>query len=188
MRAPVWQAPGAQYYGDVRFAEGVSLWPNAVLRAESEFIEVGANTNIQDFAMIHIGGGPTLIGAYCSITHHATIHGATIGDNCLIGINATIMDGARVGANSIVAGHAIVREGEDIPPNSVVAGVPGKVVATRNNYVANKLNAYAYLENAQAYLAGEHRRWSQPDYAERMQALQQTLEQEFARMAEAVVG
>ena len=179
MCAPVWQAPGVQIYGDVRLAEGVSLWPNAVMRAESHYIEIGTNTNVQDFAMIHIGGAPSIIGAFCSITHHATVHGAVIGDNCLIGINATIMDGAEIGANSIVAGHAIVREGEKVPPNSVVAGVPGKVVATRNNYVANRINAYAYLENAQAYAAGNYRRWAEPEYEAKMAELALALERDL---------
>ena len=175
---PVWQAPGVQVYGDVRFAEGVNLWPNVVMRAESEHIYVGDYTNLQDFVMVHIGAGPSVIGAYCSITHHCTIHGATIGDHCLIGINATIMDGAIIGANSIVAGNTIVREGSIIPPNSIVAGVPGKIVGERNNYVANKLNALAYHENALAYKRGYYRRWSDPDYLQLAAEWKTQLEQE----------
>ena len=176
---PLWCAPGAQIYGDVRFHENVNIWPNATLRAESDYIEIGAFTNIQDFAMVHIADRPTIIGEYCSITHHCTIHGATIGDNCLIGINATVMDGAVVGANSIVAGHTIVTEGTIIPENSIVAGVPGKVVATRNSYVDNKLNAVAYYENALGYLEGNHRVWADDAYAEKMMALKEALEQEL---------
>jgi carbonic anhydrase/acetyltransferase-like protein (isoleucine patch superfamily) len=175
---PAWQAPGVQIYGDVRFAEGVSVWPNVVMRAESNHIEIGAYTNIQDFAMIHVGGDPSVIGAYCSITHHCIIHGATIGDNCLIGINATVMDGAVIGENSIIAGQTIIPEGAVIPPNSIVAGVPGKVRAERNNYVANKLNALSYHENSLAYAAGHYRRWSDPDYAAKMAAWKLELEQE----------
>lgn len=144
MFKPVWQAPGVQIYGDVRLVgPGISLWPNVVARAESEYVEIGAYTNIQDLCMLHIGGGPTRIGEYCSITHHCTIHGATIGNNCLIGINATVMDDAVVGDNCIIAGNSIIREGTIIPDNSIVAGFPAKVVAQRNNYVANKLNALA---------------------------------------------
>ena len=157
---PTWRAPGVQIYGNVRLGQGVTLWPNAVLRAEMHGIEVGAYTNVQDFVMVHIGVGPTQIGEYCSLTHHCTIHGATIGDYCLIGINATVMDNAVIGNNCIVAGHCIVSEGTVIPDNSVVAGVPGKVVASRNNYVANKLNAVSYYENGLAYAKGNHRRWS----------------------------
>ena len=84
-KGPVWQADSAELYGDIRLHEGVSVWPKVVMRAESDYIDIGAFTNIQDFTMIHIADCPTTIGAYCSITHHCTIHGATIGDNCLIG-------------------------------------------------------------------------------------------------------
>ncbi len=166
MSQPIWQALGVQIYGDVRFKDGVSIWPNTVLRAESHHIEIGKNTNLQDFVMVHVGSGPTTIGAYCSITHHCTIHGATIGNTCLIGINATVMDNAVIADNCIIAGHTIITEGTVIPPNSIVAGVPGKVVATRNNYVSNKINAMSYYENGLAYAQGHHRRWSDEDYPE----------------------
>jgi carbonic anhydrase/acetyltransferase-like protein (isoleucine patch superfamily) len=132
-----------------------------VLRSEHEYISIGENTNIQDFAMIHVGyNTPTIIGANCSITHHCTIHGCVIEDNCLIGINATIMDGAVIGRNSIVGPHSLVREGQIIPPNSIVVGAPAAVVKTRNNYVANKMNAWMYLVNAEGYAKGEHRIWA----------------------------
>lgn len=180
MPEPIWQAPSAELFGKIIFAEGVSIWPQVVMRAESHRIEIGAYTNIQDFTMIHIGGGPTRIGAYCSITHHCTIHGATIGDQCLIGINATLMDGASVGANSIVAGHSIVTEGTQIPANSVVAGVPARVVRSVDSFVANKLNALAYVENARAYARGYHTRWSDPDYHELVATWQQQLVKEHA--------
>ena len=151
-------------YGKIRLAEGVSLWPNVVMRSEMFEIAIGAFTNLQDFVMVHVGyQTPTLVGAHCSITHHVTLHGCTIEDNCLIGINATIMDRAVIGANSIVAGHTIVSEGTLVPPNSIVAGVPGKVVKTRDNFVANRLNAWLYHRNALAYAAGDHRVWARPD-------------------------
>ena len=176
---PSWQAPSVQLYGDIRLGQNVNLWPNVVMRAEIYHIEIGQYTNVQDFVMVHIGNGPSIVGAYCSLTHHCTIHGATIGDNCLIGINATIMDGATIGDNCIVAGNCIVREGTQIPANSVVAGVPGKVVAEHNNYVANRMNAWAYHENALAYKVGNFRRWSDPDYVEKAIAYQQSTEAEF---------
>ncbi|MEM7077438.1 MAG: gamma carbonic anhydrase family protein [Pseudomonadota bacterium] len=178
MSEPIWQGPGSVLYGDVRCAEGVSIWPNVVMRAESHHIQIGAFTNVQDFSMIHIADCPTVIGAYCSITHHATIHGATIGDNCLIGINATIMDRAEIGANCIVAGHTIVTENSMIPANSIVAGVPGKVVRSHDNRIPNKLNALAYFENGKAYAQGNFRRWSDPDYLELMARWQTELEHE----------
>lgn len=145
-------------YGKVLIGEGASLWPYVVIRSEMHEVRIGERTNIQDFVMIHVGNEtPTIIGDNCSITHHCTIHGAKIGDNCLIGINATVMDGAKIGRNSIVAGHSIVTEGTFIPENSIVAGSPAKVIKTRDNGVANALNARFYYENALAYARGDHR-------------------------------
>ncbi len=150
-------------HGKMRVDDGVSIWPNVVARAETQEIVVGAYTNLQDFTMLHVGyTSPTIVGAHCSITHRVTLHGCTVGDNCLIGIGATLMDGCVIGENSIVAGHAIVGEGVVVPPNSIVAGVPGKVLKTRDNFVANRLNAFMYHRNALAYARGEHRVWSDP--------------------------
>ena len=148
----------AWLYGKVYVGKGVSIWPNVVTRAEMFEIRVGAYTNIQDFVMIHVGAAsPTLIGEQCSITHHATLHGCQIGDRCLVGINATVMDGAQVGDNSIVAGHTIISENKVFPPNSVIAGVPGKVVANRDCGDENLLNAKFYSAFARQYAKGQDR-------------------------------
>ena len=157
--------PTTQLFGAIRIAEGASVWPNVVMRAEAYDIQIGRYTNVQDFAMIHIGWETSsIIGDYCSITHHCTIHGCTIGNHCLIGINATVMDGAVIGDNSIVAGHAIVSAGMVVPPNSIVAGVPAKVVKTRNNLVSNRANALLYHRNAAAFARGEYRGWAGMDF------------------------
>ncbi|MDE1174010.1 MAG: gamma carbonic anhydrase family protein [Parvibaculaceae bacterium] len=156
----------ALIYGRVHIGEGSSLWPYVVIRSEMYEVRIGQRTNIQDFVMVHVGAHtPTIIGDNCSITHHCTIHGAEIGDNCLIGINSTIMDGAKIGANSIVAGHSIVTENTIIPENSIVAGAPAKVIRTRDNRVANMMNAHFYYENALAYGRGDHRVATDPAYA-----------------------
>jgi carbonic anhydrase/acetyltransferase-like protein (isoleucine patch superfamily) len=156
--------PSAQIYGDVRIAEGASVWPNVVMRAEMNHIGIGEGANIQDFVMIHVAfKTPTSVGPWCSITHHVTLHGCEIGADCLIGINATIMDGATIGANSIVAGHAFVKEGAVIPPNSIVMGSPASVTKERNNQRANRMNGVIYKMNAEAYAAGEFRVWSRPE-------------------------
>ena len=145
----------ARIYGKVFIGKGASVWPYAVMRAEFHEIRIGARSNIQDFVMVHVGySTPTVVGEDCSITHHATLHGCEIGDRCLIGINATIMDGAKIGANSIVAGHTIVREGKEYPENSIIAGVPSKLVGTRDNGAANLANARFYHQNALNYAAG----------------------------------
>ncbi|MBH62232.1 MAG: gamma carbonic anhydrase family protein [Alphaproteobacteria bacterium] len=160
LNEPAFIHPTTLIYGKVTIGPGSSMWANTVIRAENDEVVVGANTNIQDFTMIHVGSStPSIIGDNCSVTHHCTVHGCVIEDNCLIGINATIMDGAIVGANTIVAGGAFVTEGTIIPENSIVAGVPAKVIKTRNNRDANCYNAILYNLNAEAYARGEHRAW-----------------------------
>ena len=160
-----WVAPTAQLFGKIEIGAGSSLWHNVVARAECQQIRIGRMTNIQDFAMLHVGfEDSTQIGDFCSITHHATVHGCTIGDACLIGIHAVVMDGAEIGDGSIVAGGAVVPEGRVIPPNSVVAGVPARVIAERDSARANRLNAWQYHRNAQFTRRGEHRAWDGPDY------------------------
>lgn len=155
-----WVAPGVQIYGAVSIGEGCSFWPNAVVRAECCEVRIGRVTNIQDHAMIHVGyDSPSLIGSFCSITHHATVHGARIGDSTLIGIGAVIMDGAEIGSGSIVAGGAVVSEGKKFPPNSVIAGVPAKLIRERDSTHENRLNAWLYSYNAEAYRRGDHRAW-----------------------------
>ena len=145
----------ALIYGKVRIGRGASVWPYAVFRAEMHEIVIGERTNIQDFVMVHVGATtPTIVGRDCSITHRVTLHGCDIGDTCLIGIGATIMDGARIGANSIVAGHSIVTEGSVFPENSIIAGSPGKLVKSRDCSAANRVNAMFYYLNAQNYARG----------------------------------
>jgi carbonic anhydrase/acetyltransferase-like protein (isoleucine patch superfamily) len=152
---PAFIHPTALIHGQVRIGRGASVWPYAVFRAEVFEIVVGERTNIQDFVMIHVGNRtPTLIGRDCSITHHVTLHGCEIGDCCLIGIGATVMDGAKIGANSIVAGHSIVTEGSEFPENSVIAGSPAKLIRTRDNKIANRRNALFYHLNALNYARG----------------------------------
>lgn len=164
--------PTACIYGDVEIGPEASVWCNVVIRAEALKVVVGRRTNVQDFVMIHIGAGTgTLIGADCSITHHVTLHGCTIGDATLIGIGATIMDGCVIGENSIIAGHAFLKEGTVIPPNSIVMGAPAEVKRTKDMSVPNRVNAYYYARNAAAYAAGDFRVWSRADFQKDAAAL-----------------
>lgn len=173
----VWIAPSAQLYGEVHIAAGSSVWPNAVIRAECNAVRIGRLTNVQDFVMIHVGfESPTIIGDCCSLTHHVTVHGARIGNACLIGINATIMDAAVIGAGSIVAGGAFVTEGSVFPPGSIIAGLPAKVIATRDCARPNRLNAWTYHRNAEAYRRGEHRAWDGADYQAWLAAMRADIE------------
>ncbi len=162
----VFVAPGVQIYGAVSVGEGSSLWPYVVVRAECQRVQIGKNTNVQDFTMIHVGyESPTVIGDWCSITHRAVVHGATIEDDCLIGIGAVVMDGAVIGRGSIVAPGAVVREGMVVPPHSLVAGVPAKVIKQRDFSAENRENAWNYWRNAQAYAKGDHRAWDGEAFA-----------------------
>ena len=156
----VYLSSTAQIFGKVEIGAESSVWPNVVIRAESHHVRVGRYTNIQDFVMIHIGyGHATEIGDFCSITHHATVHGCKIENDCLIGINAVVMDGAEIGHGSIVAGGAMIREGSVFEPGSIIAGVPAKQIGSRDAARENRKNAWLYHRNAQAYQRGVYRAW-----------------------------
>ena len=173
--------PSARIFGAVEIAEGASLWPYAVIRAEGERVRIGRFSNLQDHVMVHVGyHRPTIVGEFCSITHRVVLHGCEIGDHCLIGIGATIMEGVVIGENSIVAGHSFVADGTRIPPNSIVMGTPAKVVRTANNFIANRINARLYHRNAQCYARGEHRGWDGAEYQEAARAWRQEAERQFA--------
>lgn len=175
--------PSAQMYGHVRMLEGSSIWCNAVVRSEAAHVEIGRFTNVQDFVMIHTDPGrPVVVGDYCSITHHATLHGCTIGNNVLVGINATVYGGAVIGDNSIVGQHAFVRDGMVVPENSIVVGSPAKVIRMQNSWIANRMNAHFYHRNALAYASGDHRAWEGPEFEAWMTAMMIRLQAEFAAL------
>ncbi len=123
-----WVSPNASIIGQVTLGARASVWYGATLRAEAEPIEIGAGTNIQDGATIHVDPGfPVTIGANVSVGHNAVLHGCEIEDGCLIGMGAVILNGAKIGAGALIAASALVPQGVVIPPRSMVAGVPGKV-------------------------------------------------------------
>jgi carbonic anhydrase/acetyltransferase-like protein (isoleucine patch superfamily) len=175
--------PSAQLYGRVTLGEGASIWPNVVMRSEAAEIIIGRHTNVQDFTMVHTSPGlPVVIGDHCSITHHATIHGCRIGNNCLIGINATLYDGVVVGDNCIIGQHAYLKDGMQVPDNSIVVGAPAKIIRTQNNWIANRMNAAMYHRNALAYARGDHRAWDGPDFERFVQETLARLTAEFEAM------
>ncbi len=150
-------------YGEVTIGEGTSLWTYSVIRSEFNQVVIGKYTNIQDFVMIHVGDKTdTIIGDYCTIAHRAVIHGATIGNNCLVGVGAIIMDGCIVGDNVIIGAGSYLPPGTKIPNNSIVQGNPAIIVKQRNNFVTNRMNAIYYNINAEHYEKGNHRSWSDP--------------------------
>ena len=151
-----WLAPTATVIGEVVVQADASVFYGAVIRADLAAVRLGAGSNLQDNVVVHTDTGfPALIGNGVSVGHAAVIHGCTVEDHCLIGMNATVLNGALIGAGSLVAGGAVVLEGTRIPPRSLVAGVPGKVRRTLTDQEYDKVvrNAEIYVE-----LAAEHRR------------------------------
>lgn len=122
-------AGGAQVIGSVELAEDVGIWFNAVLRGDINRITVGARTNIQDGAVVHVTHDlPAVIGADVTVGHQAIVHACTVEDGCLIGMGSVVLDGAVVGRESLVAAGAVVLQNARIPPGSLAAGVPARVL------------------------------------------------------------
>ena len=126
-----WVAPGAILRGDVTLGEQVSVWYNAVLRADQEAIVIGRGSNVQDNCVIHGDPGhDVVVGENVTVGHGAILHGCTVEDQCLIGMHAVVLDKAVIGRGSIVGAGAVVSGGTVIPPNSLVLGIPGRVKKT----------------------------------------------------------
>jgi carbonic anhydrase/acetyltransferase-like protein (isoleucine patch superfamily) len=146
----------AQVIGDVVLGENASVWMNAVVRGDVNSIRIGANSNVQDCAVLH---GmryvyPVIIGDWVTIGHNATVHGCAVEDYCLIGMGCTILNNCRIGEGSIIAAGAVLPENTIIPPNSLVAGVPGKVRRTLGEEDRKLIIKYAtnYLDYVKIYL------------------------------------
>ena len=121
-------AEGAMIIGSVTIGEKSSVWFNCVLRGDLDRIEVGARTNIQDGAVVHMDRNfPSIIGDDVTIGHGAIIHGCTIGDGAMISMGAIILTGAKIGERGIIGAGAVVREGQEIPPESLAVGIPARV-------------------------------------------------------------
>ncbi len=142
-------APNATVVGNVQLSAGVSIWFGAVLRGDSDKISVGKNTNIQDNAVIHCDPNePCIIGEGCVIGHNAIVHGATLHNEVLVGMNSTVLNGAVIGSGSIVGANALVPSGMIVPPNSLVLGVPAKVIKTIDQSASIQSNTEEYLKKA----------------------------------------
>ncbi|WP_316527695.1 gamma carbonic anhydrase family protein [Kitasatospora brasiliensis] len=147
-------APNAVVIGDVTVAAGASVWYGAVLRGDAESITVGAGSNIQDNCTLHADlGFPLVIGERISVGHNAVLHGCTVEDDVLVGMNATVLNGARIGTGSLVAAGAVVPQGMAVPPGSLVAGVPAKVrrELTEDEKAGIKVNGAGYQLLADAH-------------------------------------
>ena len=125
----VYLAKTAVVLGDVTLGESSSVWYGAVLRGDINKIVVGHHTNIQDNAVLHNADNfPCIVGNWVTVGHSAVVHACTVGDECLIGMGAVILDGAEIGEQSIIGARALVTQGTKIPPGSMVMGSPAKVV------------------------------------------------------------
>jgi carbonic anhydrase/acetyltransferase-like protein (isoleucine patch superfamily) len=151
----VFIAPGAVAIGQVKLGDYSSVWFGAVLRGDTDRIEVGDRTNIQDNAVLHADpGDPCIIGRDCVIGHSAIVHGARISNNVLIGMHSTVLNNAQIGEYSIVGANALVPSGMVIPPFSLVMGVPAKIVKTLDESVKERIrnNVDEYVKRAAEYL------------------------------------
>jgi len=147
-------APSADLIGDIELGDRCSVWFNAVIRADNDSIRIGAGSNVQDCAVLHVDPGvPMDIGCDVTIGHHVMLHGCTIGDGSLIGINAVVLNNAVIGKNCLIGANALVTENMEIPDNSLVLGSPAKVVKTFSDEDALKIRAgaKAYQDKIDVY-------------------------------------
>jgi len=157
-----WVAPNATLIGDAILGEDVSLWFGVIVRGDVHRIRIGARTNIQDLSILHItqhegrvrddeDGYPTIIGCDVTVGHRAILHGCTVGDLCLIGMGAVLLDGAVIGPESIVGAGSLVTPGKQFPPRSLIMGSPAKVVKEINEAQIQEMKAswqrYVSLKN-----------------------------------------
>ena len=151
--------PLATIIGDVTIGARTSVWPTAVIRADSDAITIGADCNIQDGCVLHVDVGyPTVIGSRVSVGHRAVIHGATVEDDCLIAMGAILLNGVIVGKGSLVGAGAVCREGMRIPPRSVVLGVPARVAREATSEITERIRMTmaSYLALQEEYRAGKY--------------------------------
>ena len=147
-------AGSADILGDVHIGENSNVWFGTVIRGDTNRIIIGKNTNIQDLVMVHTDHNyPTIIGKDCSIAHHVVLHGCTIGNNTLIGMNATILNGAKIGNNCIIGANSLVTSNTEIPDNSLAYGNPAKVIRQLTEKEINMIseNALTYKSLSNSY-------------------------------------
>jgi carbonic anhydrase/acetyltransferase-like protein (isoleucine patch superfamily) len=143
--------PLAVVCGDVTLGARASVWPTAVIRGDSAAVMVGADSNVQDGAVVHVDAGlPCRIGDRVAVGHRAIVHGATVEDDCLVGMGAILLNRVRVGRGSIVGAGAVCPEGMEIPAGSLVLGVPGRVVRSTTDEerarIGGTVEAYVVLQ------------------------------------------
>ena len=152
--ATAWVADNAQVIGRVELADDASVWYGAVLRGDNDRITVGARSNVQDGSVLHADAGfPLTLGADVTVGHQAMLHGCTVGDGSLIGIQAVVLNGATIGRRCLVGAGAVVTGGQGVPDGSLILGAPAKAVRsiTPEQVVRLRFGALHYVENAERH-------------------------------------
>jgi carbonic anhydrase/acetyltransferase-like protein (isoleucine patch superfamily) len=152
-----WIADSACVIGRVRLKTDASVWFNAVLRGDNEWIELGERSQIQDNATVHTDPGfPVVIADNCVIGHNVVLHGCRIGANSLIGMGAILLNGVTIGKNCLVGAGAVVTEGKEFPDNSLIVGAPARVIRPLDEKAANEIarGADIYVRRWQQYAKG----------------------------------
>jgi carbonic anhydrase/acetyltransferase-like protein (isoleucine patch superfamily) len=122
-------APGASLIGSIVLEENVNVWFNVVIRADNDRVAIGEGCNIQDGSVLHVDPGyPMNLARRVTIGHKVMLHGCSVGEGALIGINSVVMNGARIGAHSLIGANTLIAEGKEIPEGVLVLGSPGKIV------------------------------------------------------------
>lgn len=148
-------APGAIVVGEVKVGARSSIWFNTVARGDSERIEIGDDTNVQDNSVVHVDEGqPAIVGNRVTVGHRAIVHGCVVEDDVLIGMGAVVLSGARIGTGSLIGAGALVKEGQVIPPGSLALGAPARVIGpvSEAHTLAIAVGAKHYAELSTAYL------------------------------------
>lgn len=151
-------AKTAVIIGNVKIGKNCGVFPYAVIRGDENSIEIDDGSNAQDCCVIHCDKEHNVrIGKNVSLGHGAIIHGAIIADDCLIGINATVLNGAKIGRGSIIGANALITTDMNVPENSLVLGVPGKVIKQDKKFAEiNRSNAEIYQKIAKEHKDGKH--------------------------------
>jgi carbonic anhydrase/acetyltransferase-like protein (isoleucine patch superfamily) len=152
-----WVADSAQVMGRVALLDDASIWFGAVIRGDMELLTVGRGSNIQDGSIVHSDlGYPVTLGADVTVGHQVMLHGCTIGDGSLVGIQSVVLNGAKIGRHCLIGAGSLVTEGKECPDGSVMMGRPAKVVRELTEEQIHGLRRIAvhYVENARRFRAG----------------------------------
>ena len=152
-----WVADSAQVMGRVELHDDANIWFAAVLRGDNEPIVIGDGSNVQELSVLHTDpGAPLTIGKNVTVGHQVMLHGCTIGDGSLIGIQSVVLNGARIGRHCLVGAGSLVTEGKAFPDGSLIVGRPAKVVRALTEEEIGEIEKIAahYVENARRFAAG----------------------------------